>query len=83
MKAPQKDSKQWLKMIGKNLKEIRTARNELIPDVSKKVKISPARLDTIEKGEYDMDLGEFAELCHHYRVQMADVVSEDFKYSDK
>lgn len=83
MIAPREDSKRWLKVIGANLKAIRTSRNELIRDVSKKVNISESLLKMIEEGGYDMYLDLFADLCHHYKVQMADVVSENFKYSDK
>lgn len=79
MKPLQEDSKHWLKMIGANLKAIRISRKEVICDVSKKLNISQSRLEIIEEGEFDMDLGQFAELCDHYKVRMTDVVSKDFK----
>lgn len=83
MKPLQEDSKHWLKMIGSNLKTIRTCRKELICDVSKKLNISQGRLKTIEEGKYDMDLGQFAELCDHYKVRMTDVASKNFKCPDQ
>jgi transcriptional regulator with XRE-family HTH domain len=67
----------FLKTIGNNLYALRTARNENLQTVAKVVKISPARLDKIEKGLCPhCRLLSLVRLCKYYKINLLDVVSD-------
>lgn len=62
------DSKKFLKAIGEKFHSLRIAQRREIDMVAKAVRISPALLVRIEKGDYDMYLDLFCELCDYYDI---------------
>ena len=81
MKTISEDFNYRLRIIGDNLRQVRNAQKRSLQAVSRALKISQGRLEEIEKGEYDMELGLLIDLCRYYHVKAADIVSEGFKYS--
>jgi transcriptional regulator with XRE-family HTH domain len=73
----QPDLKKWLKIIGANFHGLRIAQKKQLKTVAKAVKISVALLEEIEKGQYDMELELYAQLCFYYGVSLSDVATEN------
>ena len=67
----------FLKTIGNNVYALRTARNENLQTVAKAVKISPSKLNKIEKGLCPhCRLLSLVQLCKYYRINLSDVVTD-------
>jgi DNA-binding XRE family transcriptional regulator len=73
----QPDAKKWIRSVGANFHALRVAQKKDIETVAKAVKISPALLEQIEKGQYDMELALYVELCYHYGASLRDVATEN------
>jgi DNA-binding XRE family transcriptional regulator len=76
MKIPP-DAKKFLRVIGDNFHALRIGQKKEIETVAKAVKISSMLLEQIEKGQYDMELGLYVDLCYYYGEAPGDVVTEN------
>jgi DNA-binding XRE family transcriptional regulator len=63
-----RDSKEFLRVIGDKFHSLRIIQRKDLDTVAKAVKISPALLVRIERGDYDMYLDLLVELCDHYEI---------------
>lgn len=68
--------KKFLKTVGTNLHGLRIAKNKDIETVAKAMRITPALLEKIEKGEHDTDLILLLNLCRYYKTSVGDVLPE-------
>lgn len=73
----QPDAKKWIRSVGANFRALRVAQKKDIETVAEAVKISPALLKQIEKGQYDMELGLYVDLCCYFGVPLRDVATEN------
>lgn len=64
-----------LKGIGEKLYSLRLARNESLQKASRNMKVSPAILSKIEKGQQNFRLSTFFRICIYYQVEPRDVAS--------
>lgn len=66
-----------LLIIGNNLHSLRMDRNAALKTVAKAIKISPGRLNKIEKGLCPhCKFGTLAILCKYYEVKLTDIVTK-------
>ena len=63
-----RDAKRFLKAVGARFLSLRKNQKKEIEEVAKAVKISPALLVRIERGDYDMYLDLLFELCAYYDI---------------
>jgi DNA-binding Xre family transcriptional regulator len=67
----------FLKIIGKNLYALRSARKESLKTVAKATSISSATIRKLEKGHSQrFRLLTLNRLCHYYEINLSDVVSD-------
>ncbi|WP_142683025.1 helix-turn-helix domain-containing protein [Chitinophaga polysaccharea] len=64
----------WLQSIGDRLSALRKGRKESLKKVSKAIKMSPALLSKIEKGQHDFKLMHLIRICRYYKVNVLDVI---------
>lgn len=58
--------------IGSGFKKLRLSAGKSINDVSIAVGIQPTLLEQLERGEYDMPIVEYIDLCEYYNIKPAD-----------
>lgn len=71
-----RDSKKFLKAIGKKLHALRTEQKKELESVAMAIKIRPALLMRIERGDYDMYLDLLFELCEYYDITPHDFLKD-------
>jgi len=62
-----------LERIGEKLYALRMARNESLQKAAGKMKITPAILSKIEKGQQNFRLTTFFKICRYYRVEPREI----------
>lgn len=63
-----RDSRKFLKAVGKKFHQLRTQQKRELDSVAKAIKIRSSLLMRIERGDYDMYLDLLFELCDYYNI---------------
>jgi transcriptional regulator with XRE-family HTH domain len=71
-----RDSKKFLTAVGKKFHLLRTKQKKEFDAVAKAIKISPALIVRIERGDYDMYLDLLFELCDYYDIAPHDLFKD-------
>lgn len=77
-----RDSKKFLRAVGKKFHSLRTEQKKELDAVAKAIKIRSTLLMRIERGDYDMYLDLLFELCDFYEIAPHDFfkdVEDDLK----
>jgi hypothetical protein len=70
------DTKKLLKGIGSKLHSLRVSQEKELDAVSRVLRITPAVLVRIERGDYDMYPDLLSELCDHYNITLSDFFTD-------
>lgn len=70
------DSKKFLKAVGNKFESLRKEQKKECEAVAKIIKITPALLISIERGEHDLYLDLLFELCDVYEISPYDFFEE-------
>jgi hypothetical protein len=71
-----RDTKKLLKCMGSKLHSLRMTQDQELDTVSRVLRITPAVLVRIERGDYDMYPDLLTELCDHYNIALCDFFAD-------